>query len=77
MCSFRTKRISCKFFHGKTQCSECERYAAELEYSHADLYYQMKFFKFIFDTETYKCFYKDDASKYIYICLYSIIFFVI
>jgi len=63
MCSFRTKRISCKFFHGKTQCSECERYAAELEYSPADLYYQMKFFKFIFDTETYKSFYKDDATE--------------
>lgn len=62
MCSFRTKRISCKFFNGKTQCGECERYAAELEYSHADLYYQMKFFKFIFDIETFKNFYKDDAG---------------
>ncbi len=63
MCSFRTKRLSCKFFQGRNQCSECERYAAELEYSHADLYYQMKFFKFIFDTETFKNYYKDDSGK--------------
>lgn len=63
MCSFRTKRISCKFYQGRTQCSECERYAAELEYSHADLYYQMKFFKFIFDIETFKNYYKDDSVE--------------
>ncbi|CAF0727616.1 unnamed protein product [Brachionus calyciflorus] len=61
MCSFRTKRISCKFFHGRPQCVECERYSAWLEYSHSDLYYQMKFFKFIFDIDAYKNCFKDDA----------------
>jgi len=71
MCSYRTKRISCKFFNGKPQCIECERYATALEYSHSDLYYQMKFFKFIFDAETYKNFYKDDAGIlffYLFFC---------
>jgi DNA polymerase alpha subunit A len=62
MCSFRTKRISCKFFHGKPQCIECEKYNAALEYSHADLFYQMRFFRFIFDTEGFKNYYKDDAG---------------
>ncbi|RNA18984.1 DNA polymerase alpha catalytic subunit [Brachionus plicatilis] len=60
MCSFRTKRISCKYFHGKPQCVECERYATCMEFSHSDLYYQMKFFKFIFDHEAYKNCFKDD-----------------
>ena len=60
MCSFRTKRISCKYFHGKPQCVECERYSACLEFSHSDLYYQMKFFKFIFDHEAYKNCFKED-----------------
>ncbi len=63
MCSFRTKRISCKFFSGKPQCIECEKYNATLEYSHADLFYQMRFFRFIFDTEGFKNYYKDDAGK--------------
>ncbi len=63
MCSFRTKRLSCKFFNGRPQCIECERYATDLEYSHADLFYQMKFFKFIFDSENYKNYYKDDSIE--------------
>jgi hypothetical protein len=63
MCSCRTKRISCKFFQGRPQCIECERYSAWLEYSHSDLYYQMKFFKFIFDVDAYKNYYKDDAGR--------------
>ena len=63
MCSFRTKRISCKYFHGKTQCIECEKYNATLEYTDADLYYQMRFFRFIFDVESYKNYYKDDAAE--------------
>ena len=62
MCSFRSKRISCKFAHGKPVCVECERYGAELEYTHADLYYQMKFFKFVFDVDAYKFYYKDDVA---------------
>ena len=62
MCSFRTKRISCKFANGRPQCIECERYATAMEYRDADLYYQMKFFKFIFDIDAYKNYYKDDAS---------------
>jgi DNA polymerase alpha subunit A len=63
MCSFRTKRLSCKFVKGKAQCVECERYATCLEYTDSDLYYQMKFFKFIFDIEAYKNYYKDDAVE--------------
>ena len=72
MCSFRTKRLSCKFVRGIPQCIECERYATMLEYSHSDLYYQMKFFKFIFDIDAYKNYYKDDAGK---ILITFVIFF--
>ena len=63
MCSFRTKRISCKFFQGRAQCGECERYGSDFEYSHADLYYQMKFFKFIFDADTFRSYYKDESIE--------------
>ena len=63
MCSFRSKRISCKFAHGKPVCVECERYGAELEYTHAVLYYQIKFYKFIFDTDAYKSYYKNDVAE--------------
>ena len=67
MCSFRTKRLSCKFFNGRAQCIECEKYAAPLEYSDSDLYYQMKFFKFIFDVDSFKNYYKDDSGlKFIF-----------
>ena len=65
MCSFRTKRMSCKFVKGVPQCIECERYATTLEYSHSDLYYQMKFFKFIFDIDAYKNYYKDDSGNFV------------
>ena len=74
MCSFRTKRLSCKFFHGRPQCIDCERYTACLEYSHSDLYYQIKFFRFIFDIENFKNYYKDDASNFIFCFLLPFIF---
>ena len=70
MCSFRSKRVSCKFFHGKPQCIECEKYNATLEYSHADLYYQMRFLRFVFDTEGYKNYYKDDAGSFYYCSIF-------
>lgn len=63
MCSCRTKRISCKFFQGRPQCIDCERYAVSEEYGHADLYYQMRFYKFIFDAEAFKSYYKDDSPE--------------
>lgn len=66
LCSFRTKRISCKFFHNKPQCIECEKYNATLEYSHADLFNQLRFLRFLFDSDAYKSSFKDDAGKTLY-----------
>ena len=63
LCGCRTKRISCKFSNGKPLCIDCERNTASLDYSHDDLYFQMKFFKFIFDVDAYKNYYKDEAGK--------------
>ncbi len=63
LCQYRTKRLSCKLFGGRVQCIECERYNASLEYAHSDLYYQMRFFRFLFDLDAFKSFYKDDALE--------------
>ena len=54
MCAQRTKRISYKFSSYKSNCIECDRSAASLEYPHVDLYNQMKFFKYIFDADMYR-----------------------
>ena len=54
ICVYRTKRISCKFANYKPMCVECDKNAYYLEYPHADLYYQLRYFKYLFDVESYK-----------------------
>lgn len=76
MCSYRSKRISCKFNGGKPLCIECEKSFAHLEYSHSDLYYQMKFFKFMFDIDAYKNYYKDDGGMFLIIAPFFFSFII-
>lgn len=63
MCLFRTKRISSNFNEDKSICVECKKNSVNLEYGHNELYYQMRFFKFIFDLEAHKSYFEIDKSK--------------
>ena len=62
MCVHRTKRLSCKFSSYKPNCMECDKSPASLEYQHADLYNQMRYFKYLFDVDTYTNIYKADIN---------------
>ena len=62
MCAHRTKRLSYKFSNYKSNCIECDRSTTSLDYTHSDLYNQMKFFKYIFDVDAYRNVYKTEFN---------------
>lgn len=62
ICAHRTKRLSSKFTNYKPNCIECDRYTTSLEYTHADLYNQMRYLKFLFDADSHKNLYRIDTQ---------------